>query len=314
MSPMLKFLSGGLIMTRRQALIFFGALIYIEYRWGWTINRFFVITFLLTTTLAAYHLISLVGSALMLVKSHKLLSRPIAYYRRKTLIYILIASAAFYGFYSTQLPGQLERYQTIIESEFRELTRKETPPEEDSSERYSVKREGLVSEIASAGRKINEWSINKKEIIREIALGWNTSTADTENDHSNWEKATDLLKKYSSYIGNAQGQSIQALKALENPSDYYGEIVTFRGQVYSAEQLPPDNSVAQFFDGPCYHVMLAVKDKKIPVLVSAYIVSKTGELRENASVKVKGFIYGQARLVNSAGGVTNGLAFVGLHE
>ena len=301
------------MMNRRQALIFFGALLYVEYRWGLTLNRFFIIAFLLTTTIAAYHLATLVGSALMRIKSSKLLSNPIAFYRRKLFIYVMLASAAFCGFYQTKIPGQLERYQAFIEQEFEELTRKDTPLEDYSNTQYST---GSIGQLFSEAetRRVDESRIDKKEIIREIAMGWNTATADIESDNTNWEKATDLLKKYSSYIGNAHGQSIQALKALEAPSDYYGEIVSFSGQVFAAEQLPPDNSVAQFFDGPCYHVMLAVKDKKTPVLVSAYVVSNSGVFNENSSVKVKGFIYGQARLVNSEGGVTNGLAFVGFRE
>lgn len=299
-------------MNRQQAFIFWGILFYVEYRWGLTVNRFFVVTFVLTASVAAYYLIALVGSSLMRIKSSRLLSHPIAFYRRKLLIYVLIASAAFYGFYRTQIPGQLERYKAFIEREFEELTRKETPVD-DSSVRYSTRSgEQLVNE--NEMRKGNARHVDKKEIIKEIALGWNTATADTENDNANWEKATDLLKKYPAYIGNAHGQSIHALKVLENPSEYYGEIVSFKGQVYAAEQLPPENSVAQFFESPCYHAMLAVKDKKTPVMVSAYIVNSTGELPENSSVRVKGFIYGHARLVNSTGGVINGLAFVGFRE
>ena len=302
-------------MNRQQAFIFWGILFYVEYRWGLTVNRFFVVTFVLTASVAAYYLIALVGSSLMRIKSSRLLAHPIAFYRRKLLVYVLIASAAFYGFYQTKIPGQLKRYRAFIEREFEELTRKDEPPNEHYNTGYSDRnREKLVSETALAARKVDERRVDKKEIIQEISLGWNTATADTENDNVNWEKATDLLKKYPTYIGNAHGQSIHALEVLENPSEYYGEIVSFKGQVYAAEQLPPENSVAQFFESPCYHAMLAVKDKKTPVMVSAYIVNNSGELPENSSVRVKGFIYGQARLVNNAGGVINGLAFVGFRE
>ena len=300
-------------MNRHHALVFWGTLFYVEYRWGLTLNRIFVVAFVLTASVAAYYLIALVGSSLMLIKSSKLLSHPIAFYRRKSLIWVLAASVAFYGFYRTQIPGQLERYRAFIEREFEELTRKDEPP---SDEHYNIgagKREKSVSETALAARKVDERRVDKKDIVREIALGWNTATADTENDNANWEKATDLLKKYPNYISNAHGHSIHAAQVLENPAEYYGEIVSFRGQVYAFEQLPSENSVAQFFDGACYHAMLAVKDRKTPVLVSAYIVGNA-DIRENASVKVKGFIYGNARLVNSAGGVINGLAFVGFSE
>lgn len=301
-------------MNRHQALVFWGALFYVEYRWGLTLNRIFVVSFVLTASIAAYYLLSLVGSSLMLIKSSKMLSHPIAFYRRKSLIWVLVASAAFYGFYRTQIPGQLERYRAFIEREFEELTRKDEPP---SDEHYNIgsdrNREKLVSETALEARKVDERRVDKKEIIKEIALGWNTATVDTENDNANWEKATDLLKKYPNYISNAHGHSIHAAQVLENPAEYYGEIVSFKGQAYSVEQLPPENSVTQFFGGTCYHAMLAVRDKKTPVIVSAYIIGNA-DIRENSSVKVKGFIYGQARLVNNAGGVINGLAFVGFRE
>ena len=301
-------------MNRHQALIFWGALFYVEYRWGLTPNRVFVVLFVLTAITSAYYLIALVGSALMRFKSSKLLSHPIAFYRRKLFIWVMVASAAFYGFYQTKIPGQLERYRAFIEREFEELTRKDEPPSDYSNVRYYERtREKFVSETALAARKFDERRIDKKEIIREIAMGWNTATADTENDNANWEKATDLLKKYPAYIGNAHGQKIHALEVLENPSEYYGEIVSFKGQVYAAEQLPPEDSIVQFFESPCRRAMLAVKDKRTPVIVSAYIVGN-GDITANSSVRVKGFIYGHARLVNNAGGVLNGLAFVGFRE
>ena len=293
-------------MNRHQALIFWGALFYVEYRWGLTPNRVFVVIFVLTAIVSAYYTIALVGSALMRIKSSRLLSHPIAFYRKKLFIYVMIASAAFYGFYQTKIPGQLERYQAFIEREFNEFIGKNEPPDDDFN---FTETEERVIETTRKGTR----HVDKKEIIKEIAMGWNTATADTENDNANWEKATDLLKKYPNYIGNAHGQSIHALEVLENPAEYYGEIVSFRGQVYAVEQLPPENSVVQFFESPCYHAMLAVKDKKTPVMVSAYIIG-SGDISENSSVKVKGFIFGHARLVNSAGGVINGLAFVGFRE
>ena len=297
-------------MNRHHVLIFWGALFYVEYRWGLTMNRIFVVAFLLTASVAAYYLAALIGSSLMLIKSSKLLSHSIAFYRRKSLIWVLLASVAFYGFYRTQIPGQLERYRAFIEREFEELTRKDEPPSDEHYNMGSNRREEIVS---SFGGRERQRRVDKKEIIKEIAFGWNTSTADTENDHSNWEKATDLLKKYPAYIGNAHGQSIHAAQVLENPAEYYGEIVSFKGQAYSVEQLPPENSVAQFFESTCYHAMLAVKDKKMPIIVSAYIIGN-GDITENSSVRVKGFIYGNARLVNSTGGEIKGLAFVGFRE
>ena len=223
-------------MNRHLALIFWGALFYVEYRWGLTMNRIFVVAFVLTASVAAYYLAALIGSSLMLIKSSKLLSHSIAFYRRKSLIWVLVASVAFYGFYRTQIPGQLERYRAFIEREFEELTRKDEPPSDDHYNMGSNRREEIVS---SFGGRERQRRVDKKEIIKEIAFGWNTSTADTENDHSNWEKATDLLKKYPAYIGNAHGQSIHAAQVLENPAEYYGEIVSFKGQAYAVEQLPP---------------------------------------------------------------------------
>ena len=305
-------------MNRYLFIMFFGSLLFIEYRWGMTPNRFFVVTFLFSATISAYHALWLIGSALIKLKSSKLLLHPTPYYRRKLFICVMITSVAFYGFYRTKIPGQLEYYRILIEREFEELTRKEESPkvEQDSYPRLATsrKREKLVSETALNASKIDERKIDSKEILKEITMGWNTATADTENDNVNWERATDLMKKYPNYIQNAKEHDIRAAKALEEPWEYYGKIVHFKGQVYGVQQLPPDNSVAQFFDGSCYHTMLAVKDKKTPVIVSAYIIGNSESVAENSVINVKGFIYGQSTLVNSTGGVSKGLAFIGFRE
>ena len=304
-------------MNRHQALIFWGTLFYVEYRWGLTLNRFFIVSFVLTAIIVAYYMIALVGSALMRIKSSRLLSHPIPYYRRKLFIYVMIAGAAFYGFYRTQIPGQLEMYQAFIEREFEELTRKDPSSDygRNSYRRYSYeRREPLVSETALAANKVDERHVDSREKLKDITTGWNTATADTENDNVNWEKATDLMKRYPNYINNANGRNVRATAVLEEPWKYYGEIVKFKGKVYGVQQLPPEDSVAQFFDGSCYHTMLVVGDKKNPVIISAYIVGNAYNVAENSVVSVKGFIYGRARLVNNAGGVLNGLAFVGFQE
>lgn len=304
-------------MNKKLALAFWLSLLYVEYRWGLTLNRVFVVAFLILAFVCTCYAIQLLFFELIRFKSSKLLRHPLKYYRRKLLKWVMLASVAFYGFYWSQVPGQLAYFKTIIEREFEELTGKDDSSaiEDDSYSRpLGGRREKLVSETALAASKVDERQVDSKKIHQEITAGWNTSTGDTENDNVNWEKATDLMKKYPNYISNARVHNISAAKALEEPWEYYGKVVHFKGQIYAVEQLPPEDSVAQFFDGSCYHAMVAVKDKKAPVMVSAYIVGNADNVAENSVVNVRGFIYGNSTLINNMGGISKGIAFIGFHE
>ena len=303
----------------RLTVLFFASLIFIGVRYGLTLNRVFVVAFLITGAIALYYAYKLVRALLIALKSSKLLILPVRFYRRKLLIWVIVTSIAFYGFYRTQIPGQLEEYKAIAKTKFEEWTRQEDVPDfsylsnEDNVKFNTPQQERLLDEIAlelrnSGGRN------GTKEMMQEITMGWNKTTADTESDNFNWEKATDLVKKYPDYIHKAHGKKVRASEVLEEPWKYYGEVLSFRGQIYSIRQLPPGNSVAQFFDGTCYHAMLAVKDRNRIVTISIYIVGSAEGVTENSIVSLKGFIYGQARLTNSAGGGRSGLAFVGFKE
>ena len=123
-----------------------------------------------------------------------------------------------------------------------------------------------------------------------------------------------MVKKYPNYIHKAAENWIDAGDALKKPWDYYGKVVNLSGRVYSIEQLPPGNSVAQFFGGQCYHAMLAIGEGYDPVTVSMHIIGDSSGVAEDSYINVKGYIYGHAKLVNRLGGGSRGLAFIGFQE
>lgn len=294
------------------------ALIYVQWRFGLTLNRLFVITFLLGVLASLYSFFWFVGAVFVSMKSPKLLKRPLKYHRKKWFISMLVTAVAFYGFYWTQLPGQFEAYKAMANEkidEFLEYDRMYVTTEEEEVITYNTeRREKLIDETSLEALKNGANNFNLQDMLKEISTGWNMETADTEFDDINWEKATDLVKKYPGYIHNAEENWISASEALEKPQKYYGKVVNFKGNIYSVEQLPPDNSVAQFFDGTCYHAMLAVNDKNKPVMISVYIIGTADEVEEDSVVNVKGYVYGHSKLVTSRGDNTNGLAFVGFRE
>ena len=293
-------------------------LIYVQWRFGLTLNRLFVITFLLGVLASLYSFLWFVGAVFVSMKSPKLLKRPLKYHRKKWFISMLVTAVAFYGFYRTQLPGQFEAYKAIAGEKMDELLdhdKKHSKTEEEEVITYNTEqREKLIDETSLEAMKMAGNDFNLQETIREITTGWNMETTDTEFDEINWNKATDLVKKYPDYIHNAEENWISASKVLERPQKYYGKVVNFSGKIYSVEQLPPEDSVAEFFDGTCYRAMLAVKDKNKPVMISVYIIGTSDDVEEDSVVNVKGFVYGHSKLVTGRGDSTNGLAFVGFRE
>lgn len=307
-------------MERYFVVLIWGSLFYVEYRWGLTPNRAFIALFFVSATISAYHSLWLIGSVLVGLKSSKLLTHPIMYYRRKLLICIIITGLSFYGFYRTKIPGQIEAYKAMFEAKIEEMFYEEMPdtPAKDSNkdyEKYDVgKKEKRVDEISMQELERKSKKVDSKEMLKEITTGWNKDTADTENDNTNWEKATDLVKKYPNYILGGHELNVKASKALEEPWKYYGKVLRFKGQIYGIQQLPAENSVAQFFDGSCYHAMIVANDNRTPVAISAYIVGNSESVAENSVVSVRGYVYGQSKLVNSAGSTGTGIAFVGFKE
>ena len=305
--------------NRRLMALFLASLIYVAIRYGLTINRTFVVAFLIAAPVGTYYACKLIGSLLVSLKSARFVMWSIRFYRRKVLIWVVISAIAFYGFYRTQLPGQIESYKAMANELYTEWTYVEDKPDFN----YASAPDTVKFNTPPRERRLDEIALNspraqarrdKKEMLKEITTGWNKTTAETENDNFNWEKATDLIKKYPDYLLNAHGDKVNASKVLAEPWEYYGEVVRFHGQVYSIQQLPPENSVAQFFDGNCYHAMMIVKDKNRPVTISIYIVGSAEGVAEDSIISVKGYVYGQSRLTNSAGGIRNGIAFVGIRE
>ena len=304
-------------MKTLLAWILAWSLIYVQWRFGMTLNRFFVVIFLVAMMVSGYFFIWLAGSKLVTLKSKKLLIKPLEYYRRRLLISLAITTFAFYGFYRTQVPGQIEAYQAMLEETFGYYIDEETKRKARSGEeivRYNTEELKQYVKKIPENWDFDESNFDSEEMLQEITAGWNMAVADIELDSMNWEKATDLVKKYPSFILNSSGRRINAAKALENPQEYYGKVIKFSGKIYSIEQLPPDDSVAQFFDGNCYHAMIVVNDNNKPVMISAHIVGNAANVKEDSDFSTKGYIYGQARLSNSAGNEIPGLAFVGFKE
>lgn len=150
----------------------------------------------------------------------------------------------------------------------------------------------------------------RDKMLAEITTGWNTETTDTDKDNTNWEKATDLVKKYPDYIRQAEPYSSSPETMLKKPWEYYGKVVSLTGRVYSVEQRPPGDSVVKFFGQDCFHMMFVPSGDDVTFSVD--IVGADGNLRDDAIVTIRGYIYGHRGLVNTTfGGKSKGLGMVG---
>lgn len=252
-------------------------------------NILLTLVFLLSLLAGGYFLVRLVIAAIR--------KQPTATYGKKLIVAVVLMIVAPVGVYQTQAPEPLAERKAEVEAEQKAAEEKKLADAKAAEEQ----------KLADAQRKQNE-------MIQEITTGWNVKTTDTDNDHTNWDKATYLVKKYPDYIHNAAENWISAADALKKPWDFYGKVVNLSGRIYSIEQLPPGNSVAQFFGGNCYHAMLAIGDGYDPVAISMYIVGDSSPIAEDSIVNVKGYIFGHAKLVNRMGGGSRGLAFVGFQE
>ena len=151
----------------------------------------------------------------------------------------------------------------------------------------------------------------RDKMLTEITTGWNTETTDADKDNSNWEKATDLVKKYPDFIRQAEPYSPSPETILKKPWEYYGKVVSLKGRIYSVEQRPPGDSVVKFFRQDCFHMMFVPSGGD--VTFSTDIIGADGNnLRDDAIVTLRGFVYGHRELVNTTfGGKRKGLGFVG---
>lgn len=240
-------------------------------------------------------------------------------YLKKFIASVIVVVTASIGVYQTRTPEQIAAQQAKMDAENKAAEDKRLADANAEEARkvaeQKIAEEKRLADIKAAEeRKLIETQRKQDEMIRDITTGWNLKTTDTDNDHINWNKATDLVKKYPDYIHTAEPNWISATDALKKPWDFYGKVVNLSGRIYSIEQLPPGNSVAQFFDGNCYHAMLAIGDGYDPVAVSMYIVGDSAYVAEDSAVNVKGYIFGHAQLVNRMGGGSRGLAFVGFQE
>lgn len=198
------------------------------------------------------------------------------------------------------------------------VTQKDETPEEKAEREAKAAQEKADREAKAAQEKaVQEAKAAQKkqdDMIKEITTGWNTETTDTDKNNDNWEKATDLVKKYPDYIHNAPDNWINPTDAQKKPWEFYGKVVNLGGRIYSIEQLPPGHSVAKFFGGNCYHAMLATGDPMEPIAFAIYIVGNSEGIAEDSNINVKGYIFGHVGLSNRMGGSSKGVAFVGFAE
>lgn len=274
-------------------------------------NSLFVMLFLVGAVVSVYFLVRLIFS--------KIRKQPVDDYKKKLIISTIVTVISIVGIVETNTPEQRAAYQAKVETEKRvaeekKLADAKAEEERKLAEQKAAEEKRLAEQKATEERKAAEEQQRQNTMLKEITTGWNLKTTDTDADHLNWEKATYLVKKYPDYIHNAEANWISADDALKKPWEYYGKVVNLSGRIYSIEQLPPGNSVAQFFGGSCYHAMLAVGDDYDPVAISMYIVGDSSNIPENSTLNFKGYIFGHSQLVNRMGGGSRGLAFVGFQE
>ena len=273
-------------------------------------NTLFVLICLVALAAGAYFFVRLIMAAIR--------SQPKSAYLKKLLASAVIVIVSSVVVYQTRTPEQIAAQQSKIESEqkaAKETTApKELTPEEKAAKEARKQKEEEERRQRQAEFEASEKQRKQDEMLKALTTGWNLKTTDTDADHVNWEKATDLVKKYPDYIHSAEVNWISAEDALKKPWEYYGKVVNLSGRIYSINQLPPGNSVAQFFGGNCYHAMLAIGGGYDPVTLSMYIVGDSANITEDSVVNVKGYIFGHAKLVNRMGGSSRGLAFVGFQE
>lgn len=283
-------------------------------------NGLAAIVFVISSFAGVYFLARLIFAAIR--------KQPKAEYGKKFIIAMVVgmvaSTVASLTHQETETSKQVAEQNSKTNAEQKTSEPKELTPEEKAAkeaEQKAAEEKRIAEEKAAEEKRIAEEKIaeekrvaeeqkKQEKIIKEVTTGWNVETTDTDNDNDNWEKATDLVKKYPSYIHNAEENWINIADAQKKPWEFYGKVVNLSGQIYSIEQLPPGNSVAKFFGGNCYHAMLKIGD----VAVSMYIVGDSGQIQENSHVNVKGYIYGHVQLVNGLGGTERGLAFIGFQE
>ena len=159
-------------------------------------------------------------------------------------------------------------------------------------------------------QKVESAQSDHDKMIQEIATGWNTETTNVDKNSGNWEKATDLVKKYPDYLRQSEAYRADAQSMLKKPWEFYGKVISIRGRIYSIEQRPPGDSVVKFYNRPCYTAMLEIAGKDA-VYVAVDIIDDAEDLREKQMVDLRGYIYGHTELVNAFGGKSKGLCFIG---
>ena len=173
--------------------------------------------------------------------------------------------------------------------------------------------EKAIADAKAAEEKAAAESKQRQESMeKDLKSGWNTASTDTDSDNTNFERATDLLKKYSTEIKNMSASPADTSAAMKKPWNYYGKVVTVSGQVYFVQQLPPGHSLSKFFGQDCIHAMLKCDDGNV---ASIYIVGSSDNIQDGNYATFKGFIFGHVGLENTTGGGhSKGFGFTGFPQ
>lgn len=182
----------------------------------------------------------------------------------------------------------------------------------EKADKKAAEEKAIADAKAAEEKAAAEAKQRQDSMAKDFGSGWNTASTDTDSDNTNFERATDLLKKYYTEIQNMPPSPADTTAAMKKPWDYYGKVVTVSGRVYHIQQLPPGHSIPQFFGKDCFHAMLKCDDGSV---ASIYIVGNSDSVSENSYSTFKGFIYGHVGLENTVGGGhSKGFGFTGITQ
>ena len=277
-------------------------------------SNVFIALVLLAILSGVYYL---VRAIMALVKKE-----PAGVYGKKMVAAIAAVIIFAAGSVMTQTPEQKAEIQARKEARAKEEADAKLAEQKSAEEKLLAEQKALEEKRLEEERKAQAAKLEEERkaqnahdlMIQEITTGWTMATTDADNDKTNPQKAATIIMKYPDYVHNAPANWIDGEDALKKTWSYYGKVVNMSGRIYSINQLPPNSSDAKAFGGQCYHAMLAISEGYDPITVSMHIIGDSSNIAEDSIVNVKGYIFGQARLVNRLGGSSRGLAFIGFNE
>lgn len=178
----------------------------------------------------------------------------------------------------------------------------------DSTKSAQVTEKAEKSPEEIAADKAKQEAKKQEEMTKEITTGWDTATK-KDDEHKNFKKALELIKKYPDYIPNQPGEPLNTQQAMQKPWEYYGKVVTLSGMIYNIQHYPPGHDMTKFVGKECFNAMIRTSDG---VYVAVDVVGNGDGIQNNAQISLKGYIIGLTSLENMKyGGKSDGLNFVG---